>query len=291
MKEKWESGRRHALNNVKAQVVQSAVICVLAVSCYLPLFLDMKLNFDKPHEAYSDEMDSELITVANAIVIGSTGLMLFEALLDSQMLYLPIGLSFPRFVTILGFFIVSIPLYFRRREGIHRLNFIVCSLYAKGYFLCGGLSLNLLRISTKKSFSTLGFYVLSNTIFVTSFQLLHWSAYFEKGCLLDNVATLLCVCSVLLALCYLYRVGKLFMYKERDFDLSYQLISHLVICIFVIGRFFINLGFGFTEWEFVSSEEVASYLFLDLFAIALLFFKLSYAAQRYFVSAKVCNPH
>ena len=277
--------------NLVQQLTISAIVCTLAILSFLPYMLNMELYDDDPDTPYSGGADDVLIDIVNAVGVSCLSMMFLEALLDSSSLYIPIKIAFPRFIMVFGVLCTCLGLLTQQSDGLDRLNFLVCSHYAKAYFLCGGISIRLLRDAADRGSFVLSIYLFGVTLYTTDILMLQWSVYFAMSksfVIMHNCVT---VATLLLGLYFAFRAVQLFMsHNVGGAGIGhhyYDVMSHVVICLFMFMGTTINMAFGFQPWKDTTAEEIAAYNFVGLFVIVLFFFTSSYIAQRHFVMAKV----
>ena len=280
--------------NLVQQLTISAIVCTLAILSFLPYMLNMELYDDDPDTPYSGGADDALIDIVNAVLVSSMSMMFLEALLDSNTLYIPIKIAFPRFIMVFGVLCTSIALYTQQGDGLDRLHFIVCSHYAKAYFFCGGVFLRLVRDAASRGYFMLALYLFGVILYTTEMLLRQWGAYYDKGAsftVLQNVVT---VTTLIYGLFFAFRAVQLFMVLDAETcgvgHHYYDVMSHVIICIFVFSAYFINMAFGFQTWKETTADEITAYNLVGLFIISLFFFASSNIAQRHFVMAKVSIP-
>lgn len=85
----------------------------------------------------------------------------------------------------------------------------------------------------------------------------------------------------------MYKVVQLYTSKNRDDNSSYDVMSHLVLCVFYYGTLAVKFIFSSKTWKDTTAAEIAGYNFVGLFATVLFFFTSSHIAQQHFVMAKV----
>jgi hypothetical protein len=279
--------------NLTQQLIVSAFICTLSLTSFLPYLLNVDLYDEDPDTPYSGAADEVLLDVTNAVLVACTTMMFLEALLDANTRYLPIKIVFPRFIMVFGVLVVSLSLYFHHSEGMDRLSFMSCMLHAKGYFICGGLMLRLLK-DTAAQKSKLCIYALATISLVVDMQLHLWAQYYPQSSSLAFFRTCVSFCTLLVGAYFVFKLIQLSVSKVHDDSghHSYDLMSHLVICVFLFGTYAVTIYFwsnkiSSTVWKDATAEEIAAHNFVALLAIVLFFFTSSHIAQRAFVLAKV----
>jgi hypothetical protein len=275
--------------NVTQQVCSSIIICASALLGFLPYMLNKKFHDEEgPSIPYSDGSDDVLIDITNAALVSCMTMMWFEALLDSNTLYLPIKIAFPRFLIVFGVLVISLSFYFQDfDEETDRLRYLTCMLFAKGYFICGGLTLKLVVDTIEQRSYQWIIYVAAAVLFTADFMLHQWAPYYPKSEIFTIVQVLVSVCSFCVSLFFLYKVAQLCISKNRNEEGSYDVMSHLVVCVFYFGTLIVDSCFPAETWKVTTATEIALYNFVGLFAIVLFFFTSSFIAQRHFVTAKV----
>ena len=274
--------------NLRMQVIMTTVATTCTVVSFLPFMLGLELYDEDPSTPYSGASTDPLIDIVNAVMLACMCMMMLEALLDSQSRYIPIKISFPRFVTVLGVLFTSV-LYYKSScdDGFDRLNFLVCSHYARVYFVCGGLFLRLLKDAAEIGRRQWFGYVLALGLYLTETQLKFWTAFYN----FENVffyifKTIISAGSILTAVFFVVKVFQLSTARTHHHDHYYNLMSHVVLSCFVIGMNVVNIACGFQTWKSTSATELAAYYFIFLFCTVLFFFTASFISQRHFVKAE-----
>jgi hypothetical protein len=280
--------------NLIQQLSICVVVCTLAFLSFLPYILKIELYDEDPDTPYSGAADDVLIDIINAVMVACMSMMLLEALLDSNTLYLPIKIAFPRFLMVLGVLFITLALYGQQVDGTDRLNFLICSHYAKLYFICAGLSLRLLREAAAERGSYRWIlYIFGIILYMTEMQLRHWGAYFSKSDTFIIVQNCVTGATLLVAVFIVIKVVQCFQSHDHARQSKgqhyYDLMSHGIVCICSFGVNFINVVYGFQSWKNTTAKEITAYNIVGLFAIVLFFFTSSHMAQRHFVMAKVCT--
>lgn len=277
--------------NLREQLTSSSMVLVLALVSFLPYMVNLELYDDDPDSPYEGASRDPVIDIVNAVLVACMSMMLLEALLDSESRYIPIKIAFPRFIMVLGVLLTTLALYLHEesRDSLDRLNFLICSHYARIYFICGGISLRLLRDS-KSSFSgqTPKLYILAIFLFILDMQLKQWKIYFPVNDGLTIFQHCVTVSTLIISVCFAVRIGQLvYVIKDSSEDKIghsyYDLTSHAIILIFVIGANSINIGHGLQTWKNTTANEIVAYHFVALFVTVIFFFMSSYIAQRHFV--------
>jgi hypothetical protein len=277
--------------NLLQQLTISAIICTLAFSSFLPFILKIDIYNDDPGIPYSGAADDVLIAVTNAVVVTCTLMMLLAVLLNAFTLYLPIKLAFPRFIMVVGVLVVTLSLYFQPLKGMDRLSFISCMLQANGYFICGGFMLKLFRdaYNAEQNGHKCCIHAAAAIVLIMDMQVHRWAAYYPKSTSFNIIQGCVSLCTLSVGLYLVFRVVQLSLFKGPDDSghRSYDLMSHLVVCVYGFGTYGVSLYYGSNRWKDCSAEELAAYHFVCLSAMVLFFFTSSYVAQRAFVLAKV----
>jgi hypothetical protein len=279
--------------NLMQQLSISAFVCTLALLSFLPYILNMELYDEDPDTPYSGGADDTLIDIVNAVLVACTSMMFLEALLDSNSRYLPIKVAFPRFIMVFGVLCTCLALYSQDIRGIDRLNFLICSHYAKTYFLCGGIFLRLVRDAAKRGSYLFCVYVFGVIMYTIEMLLRQWGAYYDKSDSFVILQHCVTATTLMYGAYFAYRAVKLCpsLTAKGGSNIGYHyydVMSHTVICIFVVAAYVINMLFGFQMWKNTSAAEMAAYSFLGLSATMLFFcFSSSSIAQRHFLMAKV----
>lgn len=274
------------------QIIGTAILFFLAVLSFLPLIIGMEFLDDDPTVPYSDGSGNMLIDVTNGSIMSCTTMLCIEALMDSTTLYIPIKIAFPRFLTVCGVLLISVTFYFQDFDENERLQYFVCMLFAKGYFICGGLLFKMLTDSIERRSYTWIAYVVAIILYAADFLLHQWAAYLPPSTPFTVVQYSVRACTLIVSLCFVYVVAQLFLKKSRNTDGSYDVMSHVVVCVFYFGTIIVNFSFGSTKWKHATAAEIAAYNYVGLAAIVLFFFSSSHIAQRQFVAAQVsCEIH
>jgi hypothetical protein len=275
--------------NLLQQFYFSAVICTLSFSSFLPFMLGMEIYDDDEDIPYSGAADNVLLAITNAVLVACTLMMVLEALLDSNTLYLPIKVVFPRFIMVVGVLFVSLTLYFQPLEGLDRLSFFSCMLQAEGYFICGGLMLKLIKDNAKHNFCKWCFLIVATIVSIADMQLHRWAAYYPETTSFTIIQGCVSFCTLIIGTYLFFRTLQLSVSKHWDDSghHAYVLMSYLTICVYGFGTYSVSLYFGRTRWKDSSAEELAAYMYVSLSALVLFFFTSSHIAQRAFVLAKV----
>ena len=277
--------------NLRKQLAICIAVMFFSLISFLPYMLGLELYDEDPNTPYSGASTDPLIDIVNAVLVACMCMMLLEALLDAQSLYIPIKIAFPRFVMVLGVLFTSLVYYLRpHEENLDRLNFLICSHYARLYAICGGISFRLLNDSTERGRRQWLRYVCAIILFLTEMQLKQWTSYYKIDNSFFNVfATCITFGTILICVFFVVKVCQLSTARSSEFNLGhhyYDLISHAVLSIAVFGMNTINIYFGFQSWKHTSGVEIAGYNLVCLFATVLFFFTSSYISQRHFVKAK-----
>jgi signal transduction histidine kinase/CheY-like chemotaxis protein len=276
--------------NLLEQFFSSIAICTFSMMAFLPFLLNKKFYDEDPSVPYSDGSHDVLIDISNACLVSCMMMMCIEALLDSNSLYLPISIAFPRFLMVLGVLIVSLSFYFIDFKGNDRLQFLTCMLFAKGYFICGGLTLKLVSNAVAERSKIWIMYVVAMVLYTTDFMFRQWVKYFPPNDGLNMFGYAISCSSFIATLFFVYKVIKLSISKSRQGKErekgSYDVMSHLVLCVFYFGTMTVNLCYPSTTWKETRAAELAGYNFVGLFATVLFFFTSSHIAQRHFVRAE-----
>ena len=278
--------------NLAQQLSILVVVCTLASCSFLPYLLQLDLYDADPDTPYSGAADDLLIDITNAVVVACMSMMLLEALLDSNSHYLPIKIAFPRFLNMFGVLFISVVLYGQQTDGMNRLSFLVCSHYAKVYFIGAGVSLKMLREAAERGSKQWSLHMLGVILITTDMLGRQWGAYVNKSGTFVIAQNCVVVGTVILAVYFLTRVVQLVLCQDDDLrnigHRNYDIMSHAIIFILIFGINSVNVAFGFQTWKETSAAEIAGYSFMCLFVSVLFFFMSSYIAQRHFVMAKVC---
>ena len=279
--------------NLIQQLSVLVAVCTLASCSFLPYFLQLDLYDADPDTPYSGAVDDLLIDIINAVVVACMSMMLLEALIDSNNLYLPIKIAFPRFLMVFGILFISLVLYGQQTDGMNRLSFLVCSHYAKIYFICGGIFVRLLQDATEQGSYRWLVYVHGIGLYTAEVSLRQWGAYIDKShsfVILQNFVT---VGTLSMGIYFMIRAAQLLMSLNDTHDSHatghhyHDSVSHMIIFIFVFCAHVINMAFGYQTWKNTTAAEFTAYNIFGLFACVLFFFTSSYIAQRHFVMAKV----
>ena len=264
------------------------------MSTFLPYLLGLDFHDDEPEVPYSGAVEGEKVEVSNAVMFAAMCLMLIEAVLDSKTLYIPIKIAFPRFITVVGVLLISLlPYVLDVGHGMDRLNFHACSMFAKGYFIVGGLSVQLLHDSAPvKEVYTWRFYMYSSAVvlFTANYQLHQWKSYIDPNSGYLITMSVVGVLSVLVALYFVFRAGQLLFLNNPDKFYGphyYDLMSHVIVSLFFFGTYSVVIFSSAETWKDYTVTELVAYQYIDLAIIVLFFFTSSYIAQQNFVSAKV----
>ena len=282
--------------NLIQQVGIAVVICLLSFFSFLPCVLKLELYADEPDAPYTGGANDVLVDIINAVTVGSSAIMLLEALLDSNTLYIPIKISLPRFIMVLGVLFSSLVLYVKPSADLERLNILICSHYAKIYFICAGIYFRLLQDAVEQGGCRWIIYAFGATLYTAELLLRQWGAYYRRSEAYIIVHNCITICGLLFGLYFILRAVYLFRHRNYRCDnysgghRYYDLMSHIIICVFVFGMNIVNISFGYQSWLDTSSAEIAGYTVVGLFASVLFFFTSSYIAQRHFVLAKVFIP-
>lgn len=280
--------------NIMQQLVIAGVICAFSIVAYLPVILNMELYMKDPDADYDGYADLKLVDISNTAVVSTMSMMVLESLLDANTRYLPIKIAFPRFVMVLGILITSAALHAVEMDGMDRLNFIVCSHYAKAYFLCAGIYLRMLKDAGERGKIQFTVYAVGLFIFMAEVFVLQWSAYyppsfgFAMGKLGVNISSMLvaiyCACRALLLVAFRADDEKINIESHY-----YDVMSHLLICVFTLATHAVNVAFGLQPWADTTSPELSAYCFVTLFCTLIFFFTSNYIAGRNFVQAQVSD--
>lgn len=267
-------------------------VCTASFLSFLPYILQMELYDEDPDTPYSGAVDSPKIDIVNAVNISCLSMLSLEIFLDSNTLYIPIKIAFPRFIMILGLLVTSLVVAFQPGSNSkNRLSFIVCSHYAKIYLTCAGISLGLLRDAAKRKSKERVPYAIAVVLLTSEMTIRQWGAYFDRShefLIAQNCVTL----STLIVGVYMsVRVVQHYLFRDHNRDNIgrhyYDYMSHFIICILIFGLNISNVSFGMQSWKNTTTNELTVYNFIFLFAAVLFFFTSSYIAQRHFVKAEV----
>jgi signal transduction histidine kinase/CheY-like chemotaxis protein len=278
--------------NLRKQLAICSAVISLTLISFLPYMLGLELYDEDPSTPYSGASTDALIDIVNAVLVACMCMMLLEALLDAQSLYIPIKIAFPRFVMVLGVLFTSLAYYLHPYEdNLDRLNFLICSHYARLYVICGCLSFRLLKDATETGRKQWLGYLFTIALYLTELQLKQWSVYFHADSVPFYILRTCVSCGAGLVGIYLiFKIIQLSMARDNsEINLGlhyYNLISNVVLTVFIVGGNAINIAFGFQSWKNTSATEVAGYYSISLFAMVLFFFTSSYISQRHFVKAE-----
>jgi hypothetical protein len=272
MTEKFKQQRRK-LGNVETvhycgkQLAIWAAVTLLTLVSFIPYILGLDLHDEDPSTPYSGASTEPLIYIISAVVVACMCMMLLEALLDAQSLYIPIKIAFPRFVMVLGVLFANLAYYFLdpHANSLDSLNFLVCAHYAKLYVICGGISFRLLNDTFKQGRQQWFGYALIIVLYITELQLKQWTSYYHN---MNNIRlfyifkTCVSFGTILIGLYFLYKVIELsVVVRSCNIDLGqryYDLMSHVVLSIIVFGMNTVNICFGFQSWKKLSLPDIIS---------------------------------
>jgi hypothetical protein len=293
--------KRQPINSPSSQEFSTAqqryalvYICISSLISFLPYMMGLELHDDEPEVPYNGAVDDELMTVTNAVCVACSAMMLIESFLDSFTMYIPIKIAFPRFIMVVGLFLVSLLPYLVQPEpGMDALSFMACSLFAKGYCFIGGLALRMLRDTAEENSSSklkLCAYAACVALFTADFQLHQWEAYHSPSASYGILMVTVSIFSVLVGLYLVFRVVQLLLARDHSgFNVHhyYSVMSHMIVSFFFFATYAVVLFSPATTWKEYTVRELATYQFIGLFVVVFFFFASSYIAQRNFVATKV----
>ena len=220
-------------------------------------------------------------------------MMLLEALLDSNNRYLPIKIAFPRFIIVLGSLCINLGHYVQRGGNKDHLNFLLCSFYARLNFLCAAISFRLMRDAAKREFYDFAEYVIGILVLFTELVLRQWSSYYDRNKSFVFAQNCLTAVTLVMIFYILVRVVQHYFSRVNSDDFQhrgryyYDYMSHLTICVLILGSSMIKMSFGFQSLKYVTANEIVAHHCVGLFATVMFFFTSSYIAQQHFVKAEV----
>ena len=126
-------------------------------------------------------------------------------------------------------------------------------------------------------------------MFVFNCQIYVWEAYYKRKTVLTVLISIGNAFTVFVCISFLFRIVQLLMLMEdiSNYSHYHNLMSHVIVCIYVIPTFVISKCFGSNPWKEVTEQEFFLYNMVEVCSIVLFFFTSSRIAQRHFVHAKV----
>ena len=254
--------------NLSIQIFSTVIVCALALIAFVPYMLDMEFHEDDPEIPYTSESDEKMVDITNAVMTSCSAMMGLEALLDANTLYLPIKIAFPRFLMVFGVLLISLSFYCFDFECHEKLHYMVSMQFARGYVICGGLALKLVAdaVATEKKPKWIA-YVLAVVVFTADFMNHQWTAFYPDSSTVLIYKSCVSICSFCYGLYFLYKVIHLSISSSRDKRGSYDVMSHLVVCVFYFGTICVKFSFRTDHWKRTTSTELACYNFVGLFVL------------------------